>query len=54
MVRKMPEIWINKCFWAEFIELYSNNPSVWNVKSKLYPDRNSRNKAYEVLVEKLK
>lgn len=50
----MSEIWVDKAFWGEFIDIYKCHPCLWNVKTKMYSDRNAKNKAYEVLIEKLK
>ena len=50
----MSDIWVDRVFWADFIELYKNNPCLQNVKNKMYLDRNAKNKAYEILFEKLK
>ncbi|CAD1479835.1 unnamed protein product, partial [Heterotrigona itama] len=44
----------NHAFWKEFIELYKSFPCLWDVRSKSYMDRNSRNDAINVLVEKCK
>ena len=50
----MSDIWVDRVFWADFIELYKNNPCLQNVKNKMYLDRNAINKAYEILLENLK
>lgn len=42
-----------KEFIVEFIELYKSYPCLWLVKSKDYSNRNAKNKAYNILVEKL-
>ena len=44
---------MDKVFGGEFIEIYKCHPCLWNVKSKLYSDRNAKNKAYKGLIEKL-
>ena len=41
-------------FWAEFIEIYKENPCLWKIKSKEYSDKVKKNAAYDLLVEKLK
>ncbi|XP_053688423.1 uncharacterized protein LOC128737744 [Sabethes cyaneus] len=44
----------NKQFWTAFIRIYRNHPALWNCKSKLYSDKNVRNEAYNLLIEKAK
>lgn len=39
-------------FFTEFIELYRNFPCLWKVKSSEYSDREKKNQAYAVLVNK--
>ncbi|CAK1597851.1 unnamed protein product [Parnassius mnemosyne] len=39
---------------AEFIELYRNEPCLWQNKSKEYHDRERKSAAYKVLLEKIK
>lgn len=39
-------------FLIECIETYRNLPSLWNVKSKEYHDRDKKNTAYETLLSK--
>lgn len=41
-------------FLGEFIELYRSFPCLWQVKSAAYSDRNKKNQAYEMLIEKYK
>lgn len=43
-----------KEFLIEFIELYKSFPCLWKVKSKSYSDRNAKNQAYDILVDKMK
>ena len=43
----------DKVFWAEFIELYKEQPCLWKVKSIDYSDKGKRNAAYDILIEKL-
>lgn len=38
----------------EFINTYRQLPELWNTKSPEYSDRNKKNRAYEILVEKYK
>ena len=44
----------NEKFWAEFIEIYHNQPCLWDVKSKEYLNKQKRNASYNILLEKLK
>ncbi|KAK3862833.1 hypothetical protein Pcinc_031336 [Petrolisthes cinctipes] len=44
----------DRSFWSGFIDMYRDNPTLWKLKSKDYSDREKKNCAYEVLVEKLK
>ncbi|XP_066951270.1 uncharacterized protein [Macrobrachium rosenbergii] len=44
----------DKQYWEEFIELYRQHPCLWKMKSKDYSDKGKRNKAYNVLAEKLR
>lgn len=44
----------NKTFVLELIELYKSNPCPWKIKSKEYYNRKIKNRAYEVLFEKMK
>lgn len=41
-------------FLSEFIELYKTFPCLWQVKSKDYMDRDKKNQAYEIIIEKFK
>lgn len=41
-------------FLGEFIDLYHSFPCLWNVKSRYYSDRNKKNQAYDILIEKFK
>lgn len=50
----MADIWIDKRFWCEFIDLYKQHPCLWNIKSKEYSNRNMKSEAYDVLVKKLR
>ncbi|XP_018563282.1 uncharacterized protein LOC108905014 [Anoplophora glabripennis] len=40
-------------FIAEFIELYKSYPTLWNLKSPEYNDRDSKRDAYVTLIKKL-
>ncbi|CAG9791058.1 unnamed protein product [Diatraea saccharalis] len=44
----------SKEFLTQFIELYKSLPALWKIKSKEYSDRNKKNEAYHILIEKLK
>ncbi|KAJ8952809.1 hypothetical protein NQ318_008126 [Aromia moschata] len=44
----------SRTFLGEFIELYRSFPCLWQVKSAEYSDRNKKNQAYEILIEKFK
>lgn len=44
----------NHTFWTEFIALYKSLPCLWDIRSKSYVDRNLRNDAIDVLIEKCK
>lgn len=44
----------NREFATEFISLYRSLPVLWQIKSKDYSDRNKKNAAYEVMINKLK
>lgn len=44
----------SKEFITEFIELYKSHPCLWKTKSKDYMNRNKKNDAYKILVEKWK
>lgn len=39
---------------SEFIELYKNEPCLWQNKSKEYHDRDKKSAAYKILLEKMK
>lgn len=41
-------------FLIECIQLYRDLPALWKVKSKEYHDREQKNTAYEILLEKYK
>lgn len=43
-----------KSILTDFIELYRINPCLWKVKSKDYMDKNKKDSAYKLLLEKLK
>jgi Alcohol dehydrogenase transcription factor Myb/SANT-like. len=45
---------LSKKFLTEFIELYKSLPCLWKIKSKDYVDRNKKNAAYDLMVEKLR
>ena len=38
----------------EFIELYKSEPCLWKVKAKDYHDRQKKDAAYAILVQKLR
>lgn len=40
--------------WREFIAVYRDLPDVWKVKSDGYKDRNRKDAAYKILVDKMK
>lgn len=44
----------NKTFILEFIELYKLHPCLWKIKSKEYSNRNMKDRANGVLIEKIK
>jgi len=44
----------NKTFILEFIELYKLHPCLWKIKWKEYSNRNMKDRAYGVLIEKMK
>uniref|UniRef100_A0A2M4APL3 Putative alcohol dehydrogenase transcription factor myb/sant-like protein n=1 Tax=Anopheles triannulatus TaxID=58253 RepID=A0A2M4APL3_9DIPT len=41
-------------FWREFLKLYRALPELWKVKSEGYRNRFRRNKAYQLLIAKMK
>lgn len=41
-------------FLSDFIDLYRKNECLWKIKSKEYSDKNKKNAAYTILIEKLK
>lgn len=43
-----------RAFWRDFIEIYRENPCLWNTKCKEYSNRDMKNVAYNVLINKLK
>ncbi|XP_050091698.1 uncharacterized protein LOC126575176 [Anopheles aquasalis] len=43
-----------RAFWREFLMLYRSLPVVWKKKSEGYKNQHSRNKAYQMLVCKMK
>lgn len=45
---------ISREFLTEFIDLYRQNECLWKIKSKDYSDKQKKNAAYNILVEKLK
>lgn len=45
---------LTRDFLTEFINLYRAHPCLWKTKSKEYLDKNRKNVAYKILVEKLK
>ncbi|KAL4719703.1 hypothetical protein ACJJTC_007892 [Scirpophaga incertulas] len=44
----------SKEFLTQFIDLYKSLPALWKIKSKEYSDRNKKNEAYHLMIEKLK
>ena len=45
---------MNREYVEEFIKIYESEPSLWNIKSKWYHDRNKKDSAYTKLVSKQK
>lgn len=45
---------LRRNFVEEFLDLYKSFPCLWKLRSKAYRDRRLKNKAYDVLVKKLK
>lgn len=45
---------VSREYLTNFISLYKENSCLWKVKSKDYSDKQKKNAAYEVLIEKLK
>ncbi|CAL4083639.1 unnamed protein product [Meganyctiphanes norvegica] len=43
----------HKQFWGDFIDMYRSFPSLWNVGSNEYNNRNLKNENYAMLIEKL-
>jgi hypothetical protein len=43
-----------KKFLEEFIEIYREQPCLWQVKSKDYSNKNKKNASYELLLNKLR
>lgn len=50
----MSDVWVDKDFWVSFIDLYKGHPCLWDIKHVTYMQKDLKNAAYEVLVEKLK
>ncbi|KAL4717001.1 hypothetical protein ACJJTC_001862 [Scirpophaga incertulas] len=44
----------SKEFLTQLIDLYKSLPALWKIKSKEYSDRNKKNEAYHLMIEKLK
>lgn len=44
----------DKTILLEFIESYKSYPCLWKIKSSDYSKRNIKDRAYEVLIEKMK
>ena len=44
----------NKTFILEFLDSYTSFLCLWKIKSKEYSNRNIKDRAYEVLMEKMK
>lgn len=44
----------DKQFWANFIDLYREKECLWKIKSRDYVNKQKKNEAYELLLEKLK
>ncbi|XP_013113616.2 uncharacterized protein LOC106091601 [Stomoxys calcitrans] len=44
----------NKKFWTEFFCLYESQPSLWDVNSPLYKNRQIKCSSYDIMVKKLK
>ena len=47
----MADLWIDKEYWTEFLELYISQPCLWNMKSKECSDKHQRNNAYQPLID---
>ncbi|XP_022908175.2 uncharacterized protein [Onthophagus taurus] len=44
----------NKKFWSEFIEIYRDQRSLWDVKHKNYSNKHLRKEGYTALIDKTK
>lgn len=45
---------VSRDFLTEFIELYRENQCLWKIKSKDYSNRQLKEAAYKLLINKLK
>ena len=44
---------LSRDFLTEFIEIYKENPCLWQTKSKDYSNKQKKNAAYQKLIKKL-
>lgn len=49
----MSSIIIDNEFWREFLELFREQPSLWQVKSDLYRNKIQRTKSFRIMLCKL-